>query len=136
MRTLLLTALLVTALPSFAQSSLMVDWEWKRAHQCSSTSPSIEVDDISADAKSLTITLVDQDAPDFDHGGGVVAHDGRQKVSIPEGALKSYRGPCPPNFDSFGHDYRFIVRAIAADGKTELAQGEKTKTFSANAVKP
>lgn len=135
MRTVVLAVLLTSVLPSFAQSSLVVDWDWKRRHQCSSTSPGIEVAGIPADAKSLSITLVDLDARSFDHGGGFVAHDGSQKVSIPEGALKNYKGPCPPNFNSFGHDYEFTIRAIAADGKTELLRGSKTKTFSASAVK-
>lgn len=135
MRNALLLVLLIANLPSFAQTNLAVDWVWKRAHQCSPTSPSIEVTGIPPEAKSLSITLVDHDARGFDHGGGSVAHDGSQKVSIPEGALKNYKGPCPPNFNSFGHDYEFTVRAIAADGKTELSRGSKTKTFSAQVVK-
>jgi len=135
MRKALLVALLTTALPAFAQSGLTVDWEWKRSHQCSPTSPSIEVAGIPEGTKSLSITLVDHDARHFDHGGGSVAHDGSPNVSIPEGALKNYKGPCPPNFSSFGHDYEFTVRAIAIDGQTDLARGSKTKTFSAAAVK-
>ena len=135
MRYALFAALLTAALPVFAQSGLTVDWEWKRAHQCSSTSPTIEVTGIPEGAKSLSVTLVDHDARHFDHGGGSMSLDGNSKVSIPEGALKNYKGPCPPNFNSFGHDYEFTVRAIAADGQSELARGSKTKTFSASAVK-
>lgn len=135
MRNALVLALLTTTLPSLAQSNLAVDWEWKRSHQCSTTSPSIEITGIPAEAKALSITLVDHDARHFNHGGGSVTHDGSPKASIMEGALKNYKGPCPPNFQSFGHDYEFTVRAIAADGQTELARGSKTKNFSASVVK-
>ena len=136
MRKVLLAAVLTSALPALAQPGLTVDWEWKRAHRCSSTSPSIEVAGIPEGTTTLSITLVDHDARHFDHGGGSVAHDGSPRASIPEGALKNYRGPCPPNFSSFGHDYEFTVRAIAADSQAELARGNKTKTFSAAVVKP
>jgi phosphatidylethanolamine-binding protein (PEBP) family uncharacterized protein len=118
-----------------AQTGLTVDWDWKRAHQCSSTSPRIEVAGIPTEAKSLSISLVDHDARHYDHGGGQIAYDGNSKTTIQEGALKNYKGPCPPNFSSFGHDYEFTVRALGADGQTELARGSRTKTFSASAVK-
>lgn len=120
---------------AFAQSSLSIDWEWKRAHQCSPTSPAFTVTGIPSETTSLAITLVDQDKADFDHGGGAVLHSGGDTASISDGALKDYRGPCPPNFSSFGHDYSFTVRAIASDGKTELARSSRTKTFSASVVK-
>jgi phosphatidylethanolamine-binding protein (PEBP) family uncharacterized protein len=79
--------------------------------------------------------MVDLDYRSFDHGGGGAALTGEASVTLPEGALKNYRGPCPPNFSSFGHDYEFTVRAIGADGQTELARGSKTKTFSASTAK-
>jgi phosphatidylethanolamine-binding protein (PEBP) family uncharacterized protein len=136
LQTALITTLFCFSTTAFAQSGLSVDWEWKRAHKCSPKSPELAIAGIPNDAKSLHITLVDHDARGFDHGGGVVAHDGETTASIPGGALKNYKGPCPPNFFSrFGHEYEFTVRAIASDGKTELARGSKTKTFSATAVK-
>lgn len=135
MRMSFFVALISIATPSFAQSNLVINWEWKRVHQCSSTSPGIEVSGIPADTKAFSVSLVDHDARGFDHGGGHVMHDGSPNALIAEGALKNYRGPCPPNFQSFGHDYEFTVQAIAADGKTVLARGSKTKTFSASSVK-
>jgi phosphatidylethanolamine-binding protein (PEBP) family uncharacterized protein len=118
-----------------AQTSLSVDWEWKKAHRCSRMSPALAITGIPADTRALVVTMVDRDATGFLHGGGAVPHETGPTASIPEGALKSYQGPCPPNFSSFGHDYQIIVRAIAADGKTELARGSKVKTFSAATVK-
>jgi len=127
--------LLAVAFPAHAQSSLVVDWDWKRSHECKPVSPAIKVTGIPADARSLVVSMIDHDMRSFDHGGGTVAVSGEPSFTLPEGALKSYKGPCPPNFRSFGHDYEFIVRAIGADGKTELARGSKVKTFAASTVK-
>jgi phosphatidylethanolamine-binding protein (PEBP) family uncharacterized protein len=135
MRKVFFIPMLATALTSFAQSSLNVDWEWKEDHKCSATSPGLLVSGIPSGTKLLQVELVDHDARHLNHGGGSVVLDGSDSVTVPEGALKNYRGPCPPNFSSFGHDYEFTVKAIAADGQTELARGRKTKTFSASSVK-
>ena len=135
MRKTLLIALFTATIPAFAQSSLNVDWEWKVSHKCSPTSPALVVSGIPNEANSLQVTMVDLDVRSFNHGGGSVALSGEASITIPEGALKNYRGPCPPNFSSFGHDYEFTVKAIAADGQTELARGSKTKTFSARTAK-
>jgi phosphatidylethanolamine-binding protein (PEBP) family uncharacterized protein len=126
---------LIVGTPAFAQTSLVVDWDWKLAHKCSSTSPALMVSGIPIEAKSLQVAMVDLDFTSFNHGGGSTPHNGEMSVTIPEGALKSYRGPCPPNFASFGHDYQFTVRALATDGQTEVASGSKTKTFSAKTAK-
>jgi phosphatidylethanolamine-binding protein (PEBP) family uncharacterized protein len=131
---LILAAAYLFATPIFAQT-LTVDWDWKRSHQCSSKSPEIRVSGIPEGAKALGVTMVDHDMRSFDHGGGSLPVVGGPAITIPESALQNYRGPCPPNFSSFGHDYEFTVRALGADGKTELAKGSKVKTFSANTVK-
>jgi phosphatidylethanolamine-binding protein (PEBP) family uncharacterized protein len=118
----------------FSQAALDVDFMWKRANRCSATSPALQISGIPPGAKTLKVTLTDHDAPGYDHGGGSVEHSDGTTEAIAEGALKNYRGPCPPSFQ-FGHEYEFKITALAADGKTELASGGKTKTFSATAVK-
>jgi hypothetical protein len=133
--TFLSALLLAASLPVFAQATLVVDWDWKRSHECKPVSPAIKVTGIPADARTLAVSMIDHDMRSYDHGGGNVAVSGESSFTLPEGALQSYKGPCPPNFRSFGHDYEFIVRAIAADGKTELARGSKVKTFAASTVK-
>ena len=135
MRKAFVIALLTIAFPVFAQSNLNIDWEWKGSHQCSPSSPALVVSGIPNGTKSLQITMVDHDARHYDHGGGTIEHSGGSSMIIPEGALKNYKGPCPPNFSSFGHEYEFTVKAIAADGQSELARGRTTKTFSASTVK-
>jgi phosphatidylethanolamine-binding protein (PEBP) family uncharacterized protein len=132
-KTFVISTLCLVSTSCFSQAALDVDFMWKRANRCSATSPALQISGIPAGTKSLKVTLVDHDAPGFDHGGGVVEHADGPSESVAEGALKSYRGPCPPSFQ-FGHEYEFKVTAIAADGKTELASGIKTKTFSAKAV--
>lgn len=135
MRKALLAAILTIAVPALAQSGLTVDWEWKIDHRCAPLSPALSIAGVPADAKSIQVTMVDLDYRSFDHGGGTVPATGQTTVSVTEGALKDYRGPCPQNFANFGHDYEFTVRALAADGQTELARGSKTKTFSAATAK-
>lgn len=120
---------------AFAQTGLTVEWTWKRSHQCSATSPPMTVAGIPADAKSLEIRMVDLGFTQFNHGGGTVAHSGEPIASIPGGALQSYKGPCPMRNLYYGSDYEFLVRAIAADGKTVLAQGSAMKTYSTSVVK-
>lgn len=131
----LVASLLPIASPVLAQGQLSVDWEWKSAHRCSATSPTLMIAGIPSDTRTLEVTLVDHDAMHFNHGGGSAPHSGGETATLPEGALQKYQGPCPPNFSSFGHDYEFKVRAIAADGISELARGSKTRTFSAKTVK-
>jgi phosphatidylethanolamine-binding protein (PEBP) family uncharacterized protein len=120
---------------AFGQSEFALDWQWKKSHQCSPSSPALSISGIPDGTKSLDISMVDVDVPSYDHGGGLVAHAGGPTASIPEGALKHYRGPCPPNFTSFGHDYQFTVHALAEDGKTVLSKASKTKTFSAKTAR-
>ena len=129
------TALLCVCATAFAQSGLSIEWQWKAVHQCSNTSPALSVSGIPEGAKSIAVTMVDLDAPGYDHGGGSVPHAGGATASIAAGALKNYRGPCPPNFSSFGHDYEFTVRALAADGRTVLATASRKKTFSAGTAR-
>lgn len=128
-------ALLCVSTAALGQSDLALDWQWKRSHQCSTTSPALSVSGIPAGTASLAVTMTDLDVPSYDHGGGSVPHAGGASAMIAEGALKNYRGPCPPNFTGFGHDYQFMVRALAADGKTVLATASRKKNFSAGSVK-
>ena len=127
-------ATLLVSSTAFAQTGLSIDWEWKKSHQCSPTSPAFTLTDVPSETAFFEISMIDQNYKGFNHGGGFTAHSGGTTASVPEGALKNYKGPCPPNFSSSGHEYEFTVRAMAADGKTDLARGKKTKTFSASTV--
>jgi phosphatidylethanolamine-binding protein (PEBP) family uncharacterized protein len=127
--------LVVSSTFAFSQEFSM-DWNWKLEHKCSEVSPAIELSNVPKDTHTFVVALVDFDMRSFDHGGGVVAHNGESKFSIPAGALKTYRGPCPPNFSSFGHDYEFSVAAVGLDGKSIISRVSKVKTFSQKTVSP
>ena len=135
MRTAMSIGLFIAALPAFGQSALTVDLEWKVSHKCSAESPALTISGVPADTAQLKVRMTDIDKPAYDHGGGEVAHDGAATATLAEGALKNYKGPCPPNFYNFGHDYQFSVEAIAADGSSVLARGNRTQTFSARTAK-
>jgi phosphatidylethanolamine-binding protein (PEBP) family uncharacterized protein len=134
-RHLVFATMLCVSAAAFGQSGLSLDWQWKKSHECSKVSPAFLVSGLPEGTKTIEIDMVDLDAPNYDHGGGSVPHAGGPTATIADGALKNYRGPCPPNFASFGHDYQFTVRALAADGKTVLEKASRTKTFSAKTAK-
>jgi len=132
-----ITVLIFSFISTLSQAqTLTVDYTWKRKHQCSTSSPELKVDGIPANTVELSITMIDHDMRSFNHGGGFVKNEAGFPSSyvLPEGALKSYKGPCPPNFASLGHDYEFIVVAKDKSNK-ELTKGSKKKTFSAKEVK-
>jgi phosphatidylethanolamine-binding protein (PEBP) family uncharacterized protein len=116
-----------------AQAQMTIDYEWLREHKCSSKSPALNIAGIPAGATKLTATLIDNDVPSYPHGGGSVAITNADTFTIETGALSNYKGPCPPNFSSFGHDYSWTIRAFDTSGK-ELASSVNTKTFSSSKV--
>jgi hypothetical protein len=128
-------ALFFVSAAAFGQAGLSVDWQWNRSHQCSNTSPALSVKGVPDGTRTIAITMVDLDLPGYNHGGGSVPHAGGATAAIAAGALKNYRGPCPPNFSGVGHDYEFTVRALGADGKTVLAKTSRKKNFSAATAK-
>ena len=135
MRNALLLILITAALPTFAQSSLVVDWSWKAEHRCNNISPLLTISGIPDGTKTLSVRMNDLDFQNKDHGGGSIPHAGGSSATISEGELKTnYLGPCPNNFSSFGHSYQITVRALTADG-AELGKGIKAKDFSAQTAK-
>lgn len=116
-----------------ANAQMIVDFEWRKEHQCSSTSPAFAITAIPGGATKLALNMVDNDMPSYLHGGGSVEIANRQEFKIEPGELKSYKGPCPPNFSSFGHDYSWTVKALDSSGNV-LATAVQTKTFSSAKV--
>ena len=79
---------------------------------------------------------VDLDYRAFDHGGGFLKNEESfpEQFTITEASLKSFIGPCPPNFSAQGHDYEITV--IAKDKNNQvLGKGSVVKTFSAKTAK-
>ncbi len=130
-----LLLLCLLSLSAGANANLAVDWEWKKDHLCNNTSPALTVSGIPEGTKALAVQMNDLDFQNKDHGGGSVAHAGGATATIASGELKgNYLGPCPNNFNSFGHAYQITVRALGADG-AELAMTTKAKDFSAKTAK-
>jgi phosphatidylethanolamine-binding protein (PEBP) family uncharacterized protein len=106
---------------------LDVDFTWKKKHRCSAESPELKLEGIPADTVELRITMIDHDMRSYDHGGGSVRDQAGfpSSYTVNEGALKSYKGPCPPHSS---HDYEFIVVALDK-AKNAIGKGSKKKTF-------
>lgn len=91
-------ALLCASAQSAAAFSFSFGWEGLKL--CNSgrpnkvQNPAFRLKGVPAGTKYIRFRLKDQDAPGYNHGGGVVAYKG-QKVIAP-GAFK-YKSPCPPS---------------------------------------
>ena len=100
-----------------------VDVTWAGSKACfDPLSPPFTLSGVPPGTRQLRFAMKDLDAPDFLHGGGLVAYDGQR--SVPRGAF-AYRGPCPP---SGQHRYQWTVVAEDAAGHT-LATATVTKRF-------
>lgn len=101
---------------------LTVAFKW-----CGSQTPEFTVGGIPATAKSLSLRMVDRQAPGFMHGGGTVAASGRPSQAIACGSLSgSYNGPSPPPPQV--HDYQWTVTALDGTGAA-VAVGTATRKF-------
>lgn len=106
-------------------SEMTVKMHWTPRSGCSAVSPPIEVSGVPAEATTLKIEMHDEDAPNYNHGGGEVAAKAGV-TNISEAALKNYSGPCPP---TGSHTYRLDVYAINADHSFVLAKGTTRLKF-------
>jgi phosphatidylethanolamine-binding protein (PEBP) family uncharacterized protein len=131
---LLLSTLLLVPM-AYAQSRLDVAFAWNISHRCSPVSPEIRLKDIPAGTTTLRIKMIDLDQKDDDHGGGDISQSEPfgSSLTIASGALKAYKGPCPENFTTLGHEYQFSVTALGAEDKP-LAIGSAKAAFSAKFV--
>ena len=116
-----------------AQAQMAIDFEWRLEHRCSKTSPVLIVTGVPTGAARLAANMIDNDMISYVHGGGSVDMPDQPNFEISSGALKNYKGPCPPNFSNFGHEYSWTVQAIDASGKV-LGAATTTKNFSAKTV--
>jgi hypothetical protein len=95
-----------------------IDFQWSSVSGCSSVSPVIQLDNIPKGTHILKFKMVDFTSG-YNHGGGEVVYNGTN--TIPEGALKSYYGPCPREGI---HTYEITVQAINKDGSLILGEGK------------
>jgi len=132
-----LPALLLVFLssPAWAQNSLNVEFRWLISHHCSNQSPALKLKNIPTGTTQLKIQMIDLDNRNHDHGGGLLtqAENYPAEYVIEPGTLDKYKGPCPENFTTLGHEYQFNVSALNAENKV-LANGSAKATFSAKFV--
>ena len=122
---MVLLLMLVCGGHPYAQTTLgfSVDVTWAGSKACfDPQSPPFTLSGIPPGTRQLRLTMTDLDAPNFVHGGGLVAYNGQRL--IPRGAF-SYRGPCPPQGQ---HRYQWRIDAKDVAGHT-LATAVITKKF-------
>jgi hypothetical protein len=99
-----------------------VDFQWARENLCErGRSPLVRLSGIPEGTIKLKAWFKDLNMPTYNHGGGTVENDGTSIIAA--GALKGFRGPCPPI--GLTHRYMLTVQALDAGGKV-LALGKKT----------
>lgn len=135
-----LTALFILAMLShtaMAQASLQVDFRWLISHHCVNTSPAIRVKNIPVGTTHLSVQMLDLDSKNPLHGGGggelMESAGFPAEYTIAAGALDQYKGPCPDNFTTLGHEYQITVTATNSE-KQKLAQGSHKAPFSGKFV--
>lgn len=107
--------------PAFA-AEFRIEFTWDPdMERCfSKVSPEIKLFDVPEGTTQLRVKMVDRDAPAFRHGGGKIDYNGESAIA--QGALKKWKGPCPP---SGAHTYEFTVDARVGKkkaGKASFAQ--------------
>ena len=105
-----------------AASAMGLSFAWGPTQKCfDPKSPPMVVSAVPSGTKKLRVHMTDLEAPNYPHGGGTVAYDGKGK--LPYGAFR-YRGPCPPS----PHTYRMTVEALDGSGKG-LATATASRRF-------
>ena len=114
MKTILLSLLSAFLLASCAGTketentvNIGIAYAWQKHHECSTTSPQIELSGVPDGTAQLKVKMRDLDSPNYSHGGGTIAFTGN--TTIEQGALKKYKGPCPPNV------HRYVISVTAYD---------------------
>lgn len=101
---------------------LDVGFHFSPSNRCSSINPPITVSGAPAKTTKYAVHMTDLDKPDYNHGGGTVVASGN---TIPSGALKGYKGPCPP---AGPHRYEISVKALDATGAV-VGYGKSSQRF-------
>jgi phosphatidylethanolamine-binding protein (PEBP) family uncharacterized protein len=91
----------------------------------SSPNPEIKLANVPPETAFLKVSMKDHHRPDFKHGSEIIAYDGSGRV--PQGSLRSYRGPEPPSGEV--HRYEITVQALNADKSLILGEGSLVKNF-------
>ncbi len=110
-----------------AAAEFSISFEWGNIPDCRTgkaktvNSPRFVVKGVPAGTTQIQFRMKDQDAPQYNHGGGKV------KISsdgvIPFGTFK-YKGPCPPR-----GTHTYVWTAIAKKGGKKLATARAKRDY-------
>ncbi len=106
-----------------------INFTWDGLELCTSGSPNrvsnpvFALKNVPEGTKFIRFRLVDQDVPNYNHGGGVVKYTGQK--SIQPGAFK-YKSPCPPNGR---HTYQWQASAQTKKNGGKLATTARTRKY-------
>lgn len=126
------SALILIGAGSFASAAQADDFsftfEWGDISLCTTgypnrvENPIFTLSNVPEGTTEIRFSLTDNDAPNYNHGGGSADYTGDNVIQ--PGAFK-YQSPCPPNGS---HTYEWSARARNADGDT-LARARSSKKY-------
>lgn len=119
---IVIVSVLTTQIVSADEFRIEFVWDPDMKRCFSRESPEIKLFNVPEGTTQLRVKMVDKNAPSYPHGGGKVDYNG--EASIVKGALKKWKGPCPP---SGTHTYEFTVRARA--GKKKVGKASYAQPF-------
>lgn len=127
----MLKALFTGVFISIASNALAFElsFNWGDLELCNSGNPNtvgnpeFTLVDVPEGTKFIRFKMVDRDAPGYNHGGGLIAYNGEQK--IPAGAFK-YKSPCPPGMV---HTYEWSATAQTKKNGGKLAVAKAQRDY-------
>jgi len=131
MKRTLITAAAVAALSiglATSASAFSLSFSWAGLKLCNTGNPNVvgspafHVGGVPKGTTKISLYLHDNDAPDFNHGGGTVAYSGG--TTLAGGAFR-YQSPCPPGGH---HHYVWSATAMDASGKV-LGKASASKMY-------
>ena len=131
MRELLAASLFVTtfAVLPVSAAAFSLEFKWRPLKLCTSGSPNtvanpvFKLNEVPAGTKYIRFKLKDNDAPNYNHGGGVVAWSGQDVIA--PGAFR-YKSPCPP---SGVHTYVWTATAQKKKNGGKLATAKAERQY-------
>ena len=130
-KTVLRFAILTAAalLVSAPAQAFEIDFTWDGLKSCTSGTPNtvpnprFVLKDVLEGTKFIRFKLVDTNVRQFNHGGGVVAYAGEDKIE--PGAFK-YKSPCPPNGS---HKYEWTATALTKKSGGKLGTAKAARNY-------
>lgn len=128
MTTKALTAAALACLIALPAQAFEISFTWGILKSCTIrrpntvANPRFVLKDVPDGTAYIRFTLKDHDAPNYNHGGGLVAYGGQQVIA--PGAFK-YKSPCPPGGV---HTYEWTATAQKKKNGGKLATAKARRS--------